>query len=166
MTNLEIIALAYSQFNSCDYGECEKTLNRIKRCFALEHDEYRLAMKAELTQPSRDLAEKLIAEGKGELVGDASYRVSEGYLKYDIQVTINFISLDPYFIHQFDDDDDDDVPVYFCGRVNLDVDGISSISANGGVQTAVMRKELKNLIKKWLNSEFGKVTDYDWICHE
>jgi hypothetical protein len=50
MTNLEVIALAFEQFNNADYPACEKTLFRIRNNFTIESDELDISIVAEIAR--------------------------------------------------------------------------------------------------------------------
>ena len=156
-TNLQMIATAFSHFQQKDYSACEKTLNRIKNNFSLEDDEFQLFIVAEITQPKKDLAEKLINEGKSYLVGDAQYLVNRDYLKKSLKILIRFKTTEPYFTEEADEEDKIEINYYCEGAIYFDEEGINCISANGGKSASHLRKEIKKIVEDWLSSEFGKV---------
>lgn len=154
-TNLDMIAQAHQQFNAGDLTGCEKTLARIEKNFALEHDEYLFKIVSKIDQPHRETAEKLIEDGKDFLVGDVQYLADRTYLR-QIRTRIDFRSVLPYF-----EDDDMSVRIYFNGHFRFDETGIHTVVANGGASTKRNRIELNKLIEKWLSSKFGAVEEWN-----
>lgn len=160
MTNLQIIALAYAQFAENKLDDCEKTLSRIRKLFEIDHDEYRFEIVAEITQPLKETAEKLIEAGQPELVGDENYRATEAYLKKEIKTLIRFKSVDPYAVERVEEDDEDGIEFYFAGHYRFDAKGIAASALTGGQHTKHLRNEVKLIIEEWLYGEFGSIKNW------
>lgn len=170
ITNLAKIAEAHALFEDGNLNDCDKTLKRITNNFQIEHDEYVFTGLFELYQPTKELAEKLIDEGKPELVGDNDYLADKAYLKYAIKTVVYVESTDPYDV--IDDEDDDawgpdsqlpysePIKLYYHASYRMDGQGICSSTGNGGKKTKHMREEVKTVITKWLKQEFGKVNEW------
>ena len=166
ITNLSQIAQAHALFNDVDLVECKRLLKRIANNFEIDHDEYIFTGQFELYQPIKEMAEKLIDEGKPALVGDINYLADKSYLKYDIKTAIDVRSKFPYDSYSSEsidpDDEDEVVNLYFNGRYRFDHEGICSSTGNGGAKTKQMRDEIKKIINQWLQQEFGKAVEYDY----
>lgn len=161
MKNQKVIAQAWAQFNSGDLIACQSTLDRINRNFALESDEFTLQLDAKLYQPLKDIAEKLIEDGKPNLIGDTEYIATKAYLKYDLKIQIHFKAVDHYDYDDADEDMEIEPAFYYCsGHVRFDNEGIAAISANGGEKAKHWHKAIKKLVERWLKEELGKVKEW------
>ncbi|WP_347990067.1 hypothetical protein [Methylomonas sp. AM2-LC] len=161
-TNLSQICLAHKLFADRSLAECNKLLSRIAKNFEIDHDEYAFSGKFELDQPSKEMAEKLIEDGKQELVGDKDYLAKNDYLRWEIRTIIQVDSKSPYETYSLEDlvEEENDaaeiVNQYYHGSFRFDKDGICSSTGNGATKTKHMRNEVKKIINNWLEQEFGK----------
>jgi hypothetical protein len=163
MTNQQIIAKAFTQFSQGDLSGCQATIDRINKNFALASDEFNLSLNAKLYQPQKEIAERLIADGKKELVGDANYIVTKQYLNHDLKIQILFESIDACGVIEGDEDCGiESTLIYFKGHVRFDNKGISGMVSSGRGSDKYWRDEIKKLCNKWLKKEFGKVEEYDY----
>jgi hypothetical protein len=155
MKNRDMIKKAWAEFDGGDLAACLKTLDRIRRNFALTDDEFDLELIADLEQPSKAIAEQLIADGKADWVGDWQYLTDRAYLKWELRISIRYRAVSPYRIYV---DEDGDTRLYCQGRIRLDRDGdITSLTSCGGQAAIYWRQEIKRLAERWLRQEFGKV---------
>lgn len=142
MKNSEKIKEIYDLFKFSDV-RCYIELERLKANFEIDDDELIFDIKAKSCQPMKELAEKLIADGKKELVGDESFLLNKEYLKEDIKTNI-------YVKNRFGK------KTLFSICIRLDEDGeIAAITA--APKYAEQRKYAKKIVEKWLKKEFGSL---------
>jgi rRNA maturation protein Nop10 len=142
MKNFEKIKEIYELFKFDDV-RCYVELERLKNNFEINDDDLIFEIKAESSQPMKEIAEKLIADGKKELVGDEIFMLNNEYLKEDIKTNI-------YIKNRFGK------KTLFRICIRLDEDGeIAAITAPS--KYSEERKYSKKVVEKWLKKEFGKV---------
>lgn len=142
MKNSEKIREIYELFKFKDV-RCYAELDRLKNNFEIDDDELIFEIKAESTQPMRELAEKLISEGKKELVGDKQFLLNKEYLKEEIKTII-------YVKNRFGK------KILFNIQIRLDEDGeIAAIVCPS--KYSEQRKYAKKIVEKWLKKEFGSI---------
>jgi hypothetical protein len=140
MKNFEKIREIYELFKFKDV-RCYTELDRLKRNFEIDDDELIFKIKAESTQPMLELAEKLISEGKKELVGDEQFLLNKQYLKEEIKTIV-------YAKNRFGK------KILFNIQIRLDEDGeIASILCPG--KYSEQRKYAKKVVERWLKKDFG-----------
>lgn len=151
MTNLKMIQLAFSEFNSGNIDASQKIIARINSNFSLEHDEFRINLDAKVYAPYAETCNELIENDRADLIGDLSLAS-----KKEIKILVRFRTIEP--VDFLEGDEDCDIEGQFFYGVydaRIDEEGINSAVS----QYAQMfdRKEPKKIIKKWLKEEFGKV---------
>jgi hypothetical protein len=166
-TNMQYLAKAREFFNAGSLEDCERLLSRINKSFAIDNDEYSFEIDCQIHRTMKGMAEQLIVEGKGELVGDAKFRVEQGYLKKELRARIQVRSKFPYGAMVFEelgeDGEDEALDLFFNASFRLDEDGICSANRTGGTICQGMYRECKRVIEKWLAQEFGADMEYRTI---
>jgi hypothetical protein len=139
MKNTQVIKKCFDLLEQSKLEECSKLLKKLERNFSIEDDdEFSIYIETSLSQPKKQLAEKLINEDRSDLVGDKNYLEQKGYLKYKLSIRV-FYKKDG-----------------LAGHVNINKDGISS----GQCSNKQDYIEFKKYVHKWLQKEFGKCDEF------
>lgn len=137
MKNKNYIKSIFADFKANDLEQAQAKLERLKRNFEIDDDEYIFNLTAKTYQPYKQLAEDLINEGKANYVynnitNTDSFDISEWKLKIRIEATSS--------------------------------NSLASIRiGDGGKIEAVTRsgkqdmQHIKKTVKNWLKSEFGSI---------
>jgi len=140
MKNFEKISEIYELFKFNDV-HCYVELDRLKNNFEIDDDELIFDIKAESAKELKELAEKLITEGKSYLVGDDEFVKNKEYLKQSIKTII-------YAKNRFGK------KTLFRMSIRIDEEGeIACIVCPS--KYSEQRKYAKKVVECWLNKEFG-----------
>lgn len=139
MKNFEKLQEIYSLFNHGDV-RCYAELERLRNNFEIDDDELVFEIDATSCQPMKEIAEKLISEGKKDLVGDEKFLTNQAYLKEEIKTNI-------YVKNRFGK------KTLFHMSIRLDGDGeIAAITSRH--KCSEEREYAKKVVNKWLKKEF------------
>ncbi len=162
MKNKKYIKTIFNHFEHGDKQTAKAMCDRLKNNFAIDDDEVRFSLAAKVYQPYKETCDKLIADGRADLIG-SDLTLGETFA---LKITVHFRSIEPVMMYPGDPDDDiDDMYYHYSGHLHIIQRGNGKVVVDGGSICCGRfydTKRVKKQIKKWLNQKFGagSCTDY------